>query len=44
MLDGVLAPIYALAPICVRVLCGVLPLTPESIEGLTGGVFARRPG
>lgn len=43
-LDGVLAPIYALARIYVRVLCGVLPLAPDTIEGLTGGVFARRPG
>lgn len=37
-------PISALVRIYVRVLCGVLPLTPDTIEGLTGGVFARRPG
>lgn len=38
VLDGVLAPIY------VRVLFGVLPLTPDYIEGLADGVLARRPG
>ncbi|MFE5112046.1 TetR/AcrR family transcriptional regulator [Streptomyces sp. NPDC056663] len=38
VLDGVLAPIY------VRVLLGVLPLTPDYIDGLVAHVLARHSG
>ncbi|MES9524331.1 TetR/AcrR family transcriptional regulator [Streptomyces capoamus] len=38
VLDGILAPLY------VRVLFGVLPLTPEYLDSLVDRVLAHRPG
>ncbi|MFE0104553.1 TetR/AcrR family transcriptional regulator [Streptomyces sp. NPDC059009] len=37
VLDAVLAPIY------IRVLFGVVPLTPDYVDGLVGHLLARRP-